>query len=107
MTRLVTRLWVSGDLPAVVIQSRVNHRRPSSTGDPICSATTPPTPAACSATSIPLSNKPNGNDNDLVSYDLVLRVALAAAHDAELASALNDLRLFRGTSALRYPGARR
>jgi AcrR family transcriptional regulator len=36
------------------------------------------------------------NDNDLITTDLVLRVALAAARDPELASALDDLVLFRG-----------
>jgi len=36
------------------------------------------------------------NDNNLISNDLVLRVALAAAHDPELASALDDLMLLRG-----------
>jgi hypothetical protein len=39
------------------------------------------------------------NDNDLVIKDLVLRVALEAARDAELASALDDLLLFRGRRA--------
>jgi Tetracyclin repressor-like, C-terminal domain len=32
----------------------------------------------------------------LVTNDLVLRVALEAAHDPELATALDDLMLFRG-----------
>lgn len=36
------------------------------------------------------------NDNSLISNDLVLRVALEAAHDSELASALDDLMLFWG-----------
>jgi AcrR family transcriptional regulator len=36
------------------------------------------------------------NDDDLITTDLVLRVALAAARDPELASALDDLVLFRG-----------
>ena len=36
------------------------------------------------------------NDNDLVTNDLVLRVALEATHHPELASALDDLMLFRG-----------
>lgn len=36
------------------------------------------------------------NDNDPISNDLVLRVALEAAHDPELASALDDLLLFKG-----------
>ena len=36
------------------------------------------------------------NENDLITTDLVLRVALAAARDPELASALDDLVLFRG-----------
>jgi AcrR family transcriptional regulator len=36
------------------------------------------------------------NDNGLVTNDLVLRVALEAAHDPQLASALDDLMLFRG-----------
>src|ERR1700761_550001 len=35
-------------------------------------------------------------DDDLVSNDLVLRVALQAAHDPELAAALDDLMLHRG-----------
>jgi AcrR family transcriptional regulator len=35
-------------------------------------------------------------DADLVTNELVLRVALEAAHDRHLASALNDLLLFRG-----------
>jgi AcrR family transcriptional regulator len=39
--------------------------------------------------------KRNDND-DLVTNDLVLRVALEAAHDPELATALDDLMLFRG-----------
>jgi AcrR family transcriptional regulator len=39
------------------------------------------------------------NDNDLITNDLVLRVALEAAH-AELASALDDLMLFRGRRLL-------
>jgi AcrR family transcriptional regulator len=37
------------------------------------------------------------NENDLVTTDLVLRVALIAARDPELASALDDLMVFRGT----------
>lgn len=36
------------------------------------------------------------NDDGLVSNDLVLRVALEAAHDPELATALDDLMLTRG-----------
>jgi AcrR family transcriptional regulator len=36
------------------------------------------------------------NESDLVTSDLVLRVALAAARDPELASALDDLMVFRG-----------
>jgi hypothetical protein len=40
------------------------------------------------------------NDNDLITTDLVLRVALEAARDPELASALDDLMLFRGTRVL-------
>jgi AcrR family transcriptional regulator len=39
------------------------------------------------------------NENDLVTTDLVLRVALEAARDPELASALDDLMLFRGKRA--------
>jgi AcrR family transcriptional regulator len=35
-------------------------------------------------------------DDSLVSNDLILRVALEAAHDRELASALDDLMLLRG-----------
>ncbi|ETZ55993.1 TetR/AcrR family transcriptional regulator [Mycobacterium avium subsp. hominissuis] len=40
------------------------------------------------------------NDNALISNDLVLRVALEAAHDPELATALNDLILFKGRRVL-------
>jgi len=40
------------------------------------------------------------NENDLVTTDLVLRVALEAARDPELASALDDLMLFRGKRVL-------
>ncbi|ODQ84114.1 TetR/AcrR family transcriptional regulator, partial [Mycolicibacterium holsaticum] len=36
------------------------------------------------------------NDDSLVSTDLILRVALEAAKDPELAAALDDLMLFRG-----------
>ena len=36
------------------------------------------------------------NDDDLISSDLVLRVALEAAHDPELAAALDDLLLHKG-----------
>jgi AcrR family transcriptional regulator len=36
------------------------------------------------------------NENELVTTDLVLRVALMAARDPELASALDELMLFRG-----------
>lgn len=36
------------------------------------------------------------NDDDMITNDLILRVALEAAHDAELASALDDLMLFQG-----------
>lgn len=36
------------------------------------------------------------NDDQLVSNDLVLRVALEAAHDRELASALEELMVFKG-----------
>jgi AcrR family transcriptional regulator len=36
------------------------------------------------------------NENDLITTDLVLRVALEAARDPELASALDGLMLFRG-----------
>jgi AcrR family transcriptional regulator len=36
------------------------------------------------------------NDDDLISNDLVLRVAVEAAHDPELATALDDLMLNRG-----------
>jgi AcrR family transcriptional regulator len=36
------------------------------------------------------------NDDDLISNDLVLRVAVEAAHDPELATALDDLMLYRG-----------
>jgi AcrR family transcriptional regulator len=37
------------------------------------------------------------NDNDLLTSDLVLRVALIAARDPEFASTLDDLMVFRGT----------
>jgi AcrR family transcriptional regulator len=40
------------------------------------------------------------NDDSLVTNDLVLRVALEAAHDAELASALDDLLLFKSRRVL-------
>jgi AcrR family transcriptional regulator len=50
------------------------------------------------------------NDDDLVSNDLVLRVALEAAHDPELASALDDLMLLKGrrvvSAILRQAAAR-
>lgn len=36
------------------------------------------------------------NDNELITNDLVLRVALEATHDPELAPALDDLMLLRG-----------
>jgi AcrR family transcriptional regulator len=36
------------------------------------------------------------NDDELISNDLVLRVALEATHDPELASALDDLMLHKG-----------
>src|ERR1700760_375728 len=36
------------------------------------------------------------NDDDLISNELVLRVAMEAAHDPELASALDDLMLHKG-----------
>jgi AcrR family transcriptional regulator len=36
------------------------------------------------------------NDNDMVTSDLVLRVALEATHHRELATALDELMLFRG-----------
>jgi AcrR family transcriptional regulator len=36
------------------------------------------------------------NDNELITNDLVLRVALEATHDAQLAAALDDLMLLRG-----------
>jgi len=36
------------------------------------------------------------NDSDLISNDLVLRVALEAAHDPQLASALDELMVFKG-----------
>lgn len=36
------------------------------------------------------------NDNTLISNDLVLRVALEATHDPELAAVLDDLLLFKG-----------
>ncbi|HZC94115.1 MAG TPA: TetR/AcrR family transcriptional regulator [Mycobacterium sp.] len=36
------------------------------------------------------------NDTDLVTNDLVLRVALEAAHDPEMATALDDLMFVRG-----------
>ena len=36
------------------------------------------------------------NDNDMVTSDLVLRVALEASRDPELASTLDELMLFRG-----------
>jgi hypothetical protein len=39
------------------------------------------------------------NENDLVTTDLVLRAANMAAGDSELASALDDLMLFRGKRA--------
>lgn len=40
------------------------------------------------------------NDDALITYGLVLRVALEAAHDPELATALNDLILFKGRRML-------
>jgi AcrR family transcriptional regulator len=50
------------------------------------------------------------NDDALISNDLILRVALEAAHDCELASALDELLLFRGrrvmTAILRRAVAR-
>jgi AcrR family transcriptional regulator len=50
------------------------------------------------------------NDDEMVTHDLVLRVALEAAHDCELASALDDLMLCRGrrviSAILRQAAAR-
>jgi AcrR family transcriptional regulator len=50
------------------------------------------------------------NDDDLISNNLVLRVALEAAHDPELATALDDLILHRGrrtiTAILKQAAAR-
>ncbi|OBB98646.1 TetR/AcrR family transcriptional regulator [Mycobacterium sp. 852002-40037_SCH5390672] len=40
------------------------------------------------------------NDNSLITNDLVLRVAVEAAHDPELATALDDLILFKGRRVL-------
>jgi AcrR family transcriptional regulator len=37
------------------------------------------------------------NENDLITTDLVLRVALMAAREPELASALDEMMLFRGS----------
>jgi AcrR family transcriptional regulator len=37
------------------------------------------------------------NDNELITNDLVLRVALEATHDPQLAAALGDLMLLKGT----------
>jgi AcrR family transcriptional regulator len=50
------------------------------------------------------------NDDDLISNDLVLRVALEATHDPQLATALDDLMLHKGrrvvTAILRQAAAR-
>lgn len=50
------------------------------------------------------------NDDDLISNDLILRVALEAARDRELASALDDLLLLKGrrtmSTILRQAAAR-
>lgn len=40
------------------------------------------------------------SDNSLITTDLVLRVAVEAAHDPELATALDDLILFKGRRVL-------
>jgi AcrR family transcriptional regulator len=40
------------------------------------------------------------NDNDLISNDLLFRVALEAVHDPKLASALDDLLVFKGVRAV-------
>ncbi len=40
------------------------------------------------------------NANALITNDLILRVALAAAHDSQLATALNDLMLLSGRRLL-------
>lgn len=40
------------------------------------------------------------NDDELVSNDVVLRVAVEAAHDPHLASALDDMLLFKGRRAV-------
>lgn len=40
------------------------------------------------------------NDDSLITNDLVLRVAMEAAHDPQLASALGDLLLFKGRRIL-------
>jgi AcrR family transcriptional regulator len=47
-----------------------------------------------------LVNRAKRNDNNLITNDLVLRAALEAAHDPELAFALNDLILFKGRRVL-------
>jgi AcrR family transcriptional regulator len=47
-----------------------------------------------------LVNRAKRNDNNLITNDLVLRAALEAAHDPELATALNDLILFKGRRVL-------
>jgi AcrR family transcriptional regulator len=50
------------------------------------------------------------SEDDLISSDLMLRVALEAAHDPELAAALDDLLLHKGrrvvTAILKQAGAR-
>lgn len=40
------------------------------------------------------------NDDELISNDVVLRVAVEAAHDPHLASALDDMLLFKGRRAV-------
>lgn len=45
-------------------------------------------------------NRAKRNDNSLLTNDLVLRVALESAHDTELATALDDLILFKGRRVL-------
>jgi AcrR family transcriptional regulator len=40
------------------------------------------------------------NDNELITNDLVLRVALEASHDPQLAAALGDLMLLKGTHVI-------
>ncbi len=85
----IYRRWSS---KAALITDALVYWRPPE----LLSDDTPPDTGSLAGDLDALVDRARRNEDEIITYDLILRVALAAVHDGELGSALDDLMVLRG-----------